>query len=94
MFQNIFKWKYFCKIWSRVVGNIARIGAGVKGSFLGADFNTEIQKNSGGSYSKKYIELKVNAGQLELYAEAYVLWWKVLDTRCVIWNGWSKTWYW
>lgn len=84
----------FAKSGLEVGGNIARIEGGIRGSFLGADFNTEIQKNSVGSYSKKYIELELNAGKLELYAEAYVLWWKVLDLKVLIWRGWSKTWTW
>ena len=76
------------------VGGLARMGAGVRGNLLSVHFRTEIEQINSSYYSKKLIRLMVNAGRVELYAEAYVLWWKVLDTRCVIWNGWSKTWYW
>ena len=74
--------------------NLAKVEAGVKGTLLGLDFTTEIQKNWDGRYSKRYIRLEANAGSVELYAEGYVLWWKVLDFKTLIWKGWSNTWYW
>ena len=73
-------------------GFLGRIEAGVRGDILNANFTSKIKKNSNGSYSKKYIKISANSGRLEIYAEAFVLWWKVLDFKHQIWSGWSKTW--
>ena len=73
-------------------GFLARIEAGVKGNILSANFTSKFQKNNNGSLNKKYIKISANSGRLEIYAEAFVLWWKVLDIKHQIWSGWSKTW--
>ena len=75
-------------------GFLARIEAGVKGNILSANFTSKFQKNNNGSLNKKYIKISANSGRLEIYAEAFVLWWKVLDIKHQIWSGWSKTWNW
>ena len=75
--------------------NVASIEVGVKGTLISVTFQTDIQKNSNGSYSKKSISLTASAGAVSVYANGKLLGLTLFSESYEVWKGWpvvTKTW--
>ena len=75
--------------------NVASIEVGVKGTLISLTFQTDIKKNSNGTYSKKSINLTASAGAISVYATGKLIGLTLFNESYEVWKGWpvvNKTW--